>query len=109
MRTRVEHNTALRRFEIYAGADGEPDLLAGFAAYEDAGANRAFVHTEIYPRYAGQGLAKVLIAAALDATRDEGLGVLPFCAFVHRFVGKNPDYLALVPEWARERLGLPTA
>lgn len=38
----------------------------------------------------GQGLAKLLIKAALDETRDEGLGVfLPFCPFVHRYVSKN--------------------
>lgn len=104
MQTRVEHNAEQKRFEIYAD-----DLLAGFAAYENADANRAFVHTEIYPRYEGQGLAKILIKAALDATRTEGLGVLPFCPFVHRYVSNDPEYLALVPEWARERLGLVPA
>lgn len=102
--TRVEHNTDLTRYEIYVG-----DQLAGLAAYEAADANRAFVHTEIYPQYEGQGLAKVLIRGALDDTREHGLGVLPFCPFVHGFVTKNPDYLALVPAWARERLGLPAA
>ncbi|HEY5857534.1 MAG TPA: GNAT family N-acetyltransferase [Aldersonia sp.] len=102
MQTRVQDNPDLHRFEIYAD-----ESLAGFAVYEPAGANRAFVHTEIYPRHEGQGLAKILIRDALDATRDEKLGVLPFCPFVHRFVGKNQDYLALVPDWARERLGLP--
>lgn len=102
MQTRVQDNPGLNRFEIYAN-----DALAGFTVYEPSGANRAFVHTEIYPRYEGQGLAKILIREALDATLDEKLGVLPFCPFVHRFVGKNPDYLALVPTWARERLGLP--
>lgn len=103
MQIRVEHNSALERFDIFAD-----DVLAGHADYQAAGANRAFVHTEVYSRYEGQGLAKQLIKAALDATRDEGLGVLPFCPFVHRYVSKDPEYLALVPEWARERLGLPT-
>ncbi|TSE00282.1 N-acetyltransferase [Skermania sp. ID1734] len=104
MNTRVEKKAELNRFEVYVD-----DQLAGLAAYENAGSNRAFTHTEIYPRYEGQGLAKVLIAAALDQTREEKLGVLPFCPFVHRFVGKNDEYLALVPEWARDRLGLPAA
>ncbi|MBD0322678.1 MAG: N-acetyltransferase [Aldersonia sp.] len=102
MQTRVDHNKDLRRFEIFAD-----DNLAGLATYEDAGANRAFVHTEVDPQYEGQGLAKVLIKDGLDATRDEGLGVLPFCQFVNRFVSKDPQYLALVPSWARERMGLP--
>ena len=104
METRVEHNVEQKRFEIWAD-----NQLAGFATYENADANRAFVHTEIYSRYEGQGLAKILIRSALDSTRDAGLGVLPFCPFVHRFVTKEPEYLELVPKWARERLGLPTA
>jgi hypothetical protein len=103
MQTRVDHNAPEQRFEIYAD-----DALAGFATYEDAGANRAFVHTEIGSEYEGKGLAKQLIRGALDATRADGLGVLPFCPFVHRFVAKDEEYLALVPAWARERLGLPS-
>lgn len=101
MDIRVEHNTELRRFEIYAD-----NLLAGFTQYENADANRAFTHTEIYPRYEGQGLAKQLIGQALATTQADGLGVLPFCPFVHRFVSKDPELIARVPEWARERLGL---
>jgi hypothetical protein len=66
MENRVEKKTDLGRFEIYAGA-----LLAGIVTHENAGVNRAFVHTEIYPRYEGQGLVKVLIGCALDATRAQ--------------------------------------
>ena len=104
MQTRVQDNPDLHRFEIYAD-----DAPAGFAVYEPAGANRAFVHTEIDSKFEGKGLGKILVREALDATRDVKLGVLPFCPFVHRFVGKDPDYLGLVPDWARERLGLPTS
>ncbi|MBJ8342595.1 N-acetyltransferase [Antrihabitans sp. YC3-6] len=104
METRVEKNVDLNRFEIHVG-----NQIAGLAAYESAAANRAFTHTEVYPQFEGQGLAKILIKYALDATREEGLGVLPFCPFVNKYISKNPEYLDLVPEWARERLGLPTS
>ena len=87
-----------------APAGKSPARISVFAS-----ANRAFVHTEIDSAYEGKGLGKVLVREALDATRDVKLGVLPFCPFVHRYVDKNPEYLALVPDWARERLGLPTA
>lgn len=102
MQTRVQNNPDRHRFEVYAD-----DNLAGFAVYEPSGANRAFVHTEIDSQYEGKGLAKILVKEALDATRDEKLGVLPFCPFVNRFVQRNTEYLDLVPDWARERLGLP--
>lgn len=102
MDTRVEHKSELGRFEVYVG-----EREAGFTRYEDAGANRAFVHTEVYPRWEGLGLGKVLVQQALDTTAKEDLGVLPFCPFVLRFVSERPEYLRLVPEWARERFGLP--
>lgn len=102
MDTRVEHNAELNRYEIYVD-----DLLGGFVSYKPADSNRAFIHTEIYSRWEGMGLGKVLVSSALDDTREQGLGVLPFCPFVHRFITKNLDYLDLVPEWARDRLDLP--
>lgn len=102
MQTRVEHNRDVKRFVLYVD-----DSEAGYTTYREAGTNRAFTHTEIYPRFEGLGLSKVLVRAALDATRDEGLGVLPMCRNVHRFVSKRPEYLALVPADRRAELNLP--
>src|SRR5689334_22055384 len=90
------------RFEIHL--DGE---LAGFAQYRRRGELIAFIHTEIDPRFEGQGLAKQLIAGALDSARTHGLAVLPFCPFVRGYIEKNPGYLDLVPEGHREQFELP--
>ncbi|MBF6176200.1 GNAT family N-acetyltransferase [Nocardia blacklockiae] len=102
MSTDVRNNTQLDRFEIYV--DGG---LAGIAEYQDTASERALVHTEVYPRYEGQGYGRVLVQAALDASRDEGYGILPLCPMVHHFVESRPEYVALVPQWARERFDLP--
>ncbi|MFF0488963.1 GNAT family N-acetyltransferase [Nocardia sp. NPDC003482] len=98
----VSNNTEQARFELRV--DGN---LAGIAQYQDTAGERAFVHTEIYPRYEGQGYGRKLVQAALDDTRDEGFGILPLCPMVHHFVESRPQYVALVPHWARERFGLP--
>ena len=48
---------------------------------------RSFNHTEIEDGHEGQGLAGRLVSAALDATRNDGFDVLPFCPYrppVHR-------------------------
>jgi predicted GNAT family acetyltransferase len=89
------------RFEITA--DGE---LAGFTQYRRRPGLIAFVHTEIDPRYEGRGLASALIREALDASRDEGLAVLPFCPFVNAYIEKHPEYAELVPEAFREKFGV---
>ena len=100
--TEIRDNTALDRFELYV--DG---LHAGVAAYQDTASERAFVHTEIYPQFEGQGLGRLLVQSALERTAEQGFGVLPLCPMVHHFVESRPRYLAMVPYWARERFGLP--
>ncbi len=98
----VVHNEADNQFEIYVGGE-----LGGFAAYRPLGNTFSFTHTEIDEEYAGRGLGQTLVTGALDAIRERGLTVLPFCPFVRSFLLKNPEYLDLVPAKDRERFGLP--
>jgi predicted GNAT family acetyltransferase len=98
----VQNNSALDRFELLA--DG---ALAGIAEYQDTADARAFVHTEIRAGHEGHGYGRILVQQALDASWEEGFGVLPLCPLVRRFVESRPKYLALVPHWAREGFGLP--
>ncbi|MGY4098291.1 GNAT family N-acetyltransferase [Nocardia sp. R16R-3T] len=102
MSTEVRNNFALERFEIYV--DG---AIAGYAEYQDAGAERAFIRTELDPRHAGRADGRVLVQAALNASRQEGFGILPMCPLVRHFVQSQPEYIATVPQWAREKFGLP--
>ncbi|GAB2648830.1 GNAT family N-acetyltransferase [Nocardia goodfellowii] len=99
---RVRNNTQLERFEI--SVDG---ALAGWAEYQDTASERAFVHTEIQPQYAGHGYATLLVDAGLRTSRAEGFGILPMCPMVRNYVETHPEYVASVPAWARQRMGLP--
>jgi predicted GNAT family acetyltransferase len=97
----VKDNRDEGRFEVHA--DGE---LAGFTVYGSRPGLIAFVHTEIDERFEGQGLGSKLVAGALDAARDEGQAVMPFCRFVNRFIERHPDYRDLVREADRATFGL---
>ena len=68
------------RFEI--DVDGR---VVGFAEYRRRPGVIAFVHTEIDPVHDGAGLGTLLVTAALDTARAQGLAVLPFCPFVQGF------------------------
>jgi predicted GNAT family acetyltransferase len=57
------------------------------------------------PRFGGRGLGGILVRGALDAARDRGLEVLPFCPFVRGWIGRHPEYRELVPEGQRARFG----
>jgi predicted GNAT family acetyltransferase len=89
-----------RRFEI--DVDGG---VVGFAEYERSPGVIAFVHTEIDAAVGGAGLGTLLVTAALDTARAQGLAVLPFCSFVRSFIDGHREYLDLVPVERRAKFG----
>ncbi|AEF41491.1 GNAT family N-acetyltransferase [Hoyosella subflava] len=97
----VKHNAEQTRFEIWVG-----DEMAGFTEYRPRPELRAFVHTEIQDKFGGRGFAMQVIREALDATRNEGQRLLPYCPAVQKFLAKNPDYVAMVPEERRAEFDL---
>ncbi len=102
MATSIVRNEELSRFEIYL--DNE---LAGFAEFRMRGNTIVFPHTEIDPKFGGQGLGSALIQYALDDAAMKKLLVAPYCPFVSKYIGKNPDkYLFLVHEADRAKFGL---
>jgi hypothetical protein len=90
----VRHDPVAERFEI----DVEGELA--FAAYRRAGATVLFTHTEVPSRAQGRGLAALLVRAALDWARSEGLHVRPLCSYVAVYMRRHPetqDLLAPAP------------
>ena len=90
------------RFEIRVDGD-----VAGYAEYRAEGAALAFTHTVVEPAYEGQGIGSALARGALDAVRERGVQVVPYCPFIRGWIAKHPDYVDLVPEGERARFDLP--
>lgn len=59
------------------------------------------IHTEVPPALEGHGIAGKLTRFALDDARARGLEVVPACSYVAAYIRKHPEYLDLVPEYAR--------
>ena len=68
----------------------------GRADYVQRDGQRIFTHTEVSPAYQGRGLATILVAEAVHATRDAGLRIVPECSMVAGYLGKHPEYDAVV-------------
>lgn len=68
----------------------------GLVDFIDRDGRRIFPHTEIQPAYEGRGLATIVVAAALQATRDAGLRIVPSCSMVSGYIAKHPEYQPLV-------------
>ena len=79
--------TEADRFTI--AVDGRSVGLAEFA---DRDGQRVFLHTEVADGFEGRGLATILIAEALQATRDAGLRIVAVCPMVAGYVGKHHEF-----------------
>jgi hypothetical protein len=98
----VVDDVARSRFEVLV--DGE---VAGFAEYRRTPTAVSFTHTVVDPAFEGRGLGSVLARRALDAVRESGAAVLPFCPFIRAWIARHPEYLDLVPAGRRARFDLP--
>ena len=54
------------------------------------------VHTDVDPKWEGQGVGSELVRGALDDLRARGLKVRPLCPFVAAFIRRHPEYEDLV-------------
>ena len=79
------------RFSITV--DGQKAGFTQFVDHDtDRGGQRIFFHTEIDKEFGGRGLATILIRGALEATRADGLRIVPVCSMVAGFVEKNDEF-----------------
>jgi predicted GNAT family acetyltransferase len=81
----VVHNSAAGRFE--AMVDGE--LCRADYRLQD-GVMRIH-HTEVPYRLEGRGIAGRIVAKALEYARENGLQVMPACAFVRAYMRKHRE------------------
>ncbi|MGY1606583.1 MULTISPECIES: GNAT family N-acetyltransferase [unclassified Geodermatophilus] len=92
------------RFEVRVG-----ERVVGLASYHVENGTMALPHTEVDPAMGGQGLGKALVRGVLDAARERGLTVLPYCSFVRHYIQQHPDTLDLVADEDKPQFGLATA
>ena len=88
--SRVTRNDGESRYEVTI--DGSFAQLV----YRERGDRIALVHTEVPEELGGQGLAGELAQFAMDDAKARGLTVVAYCPFVRSYLGKHPEYQALV-------------
>jgi predicted GNAT family acetyltransferase len=69
--------------------------VVGIADFHLDGDRVVMPHTVVDPSRRGQGLASVLVRAALDDVRAQGRTVVPACWYVAQFLDEHPDYADL--------------
>lgn len=87
----VRDDTTEHRYE--ARLDGS---LVGVLVYAVEGDAVMLVHTEVDPEAEGRGVGSALARRALDDVRAAGRRAVPLCPFVRTWIGRHPEYAALV-------------
>ena len=87
----VIDNTAENRYELDLG-EGDMALIE----YVLGKGLVVLTHTEVPPKYEGQGIGKELVLAALEDIRRKGLLVVPQCPFVGAYIRRHPEWMDLV-------------
>ena len=88
-KTGAEATVSAAEGKYTIAVDGE---TVGLAAVADRGEQRVFYHTEVEEQFGGRGLATILVAEALAATRADGKRVVPLCPMVAAFIKKHPEF-----------------
>ncbi|WP_010204835.1 GNAT family N-acetyltransferase [Salinibacterium sp. PAMC 21357] len=88
MASEVIHDPSMHRYELLL--DG---VQVGLADYQMQDDQIVFVHTEIDPKFRGQGLGNDLARGALNLVRAESEArIVARCEFIDRFITDNPEY-----------------
>jgi len=86
----VRNNPDRSRYEAFVDGD-----LAGYSAYRDDADRRVFTHTVVDDDYEGHGVGSVLVRAALDDVRAQGISIVARCPFVAAYLDRHPEYADL--------------
>jgi predicted GNAT family acetyltransferase len=88
-KTGAEATVAAEADRFTIAVDGQ---TVGLAEYSDRDGRRTFPHTEVDRAFQGRGLATILVAEALHATRAAGLRIVPACSMVANYIDQHPEY-----------------
>lgn len=70
----------------------ENGLQAGVMAYVWAGSGKFIIdHTEVNQDFAGKGVGKKLVLAAVNYARENKMKILPLCPFAKSVFDKTPE------------------
>lgn len=101
MRTAVQDNARLSRFELYV--DGEN---AGHLQYEARQGQVWLLHTIIEQRFRRSRLDTYFLGHVLENLHKRRLAVMPFCPMVRGYLVGHPQLAALIPASERSRFRL---
>ncbi len=85
----IEHNLAEGVFLAM-----EEEKVVGRLEYEVAGQVMTIAHTYAYVQ--GRGIGRLLVVAAIDYARSEGMKIIPQCSYAKALMERNEEYRKMI-------------
>ena len=73
-----------------AAYDGERRV--GVAEFDAQDGRWVITHTEVDPAYGGQGIARKLLEALIEAARSDGAKIVPLCSYADKMMRRTDEY-----------------
>ena len=73
------------------------DIVWVTPCYPSPGADHGYDvsdYLDVDEQFGGRGIGTALVRGAVEATREEGITIVPVCSMVEGFLGKNADEFA---------------
>lgn len=86
----VNHDPVARRFLLVV--DGHEAVVD----YEHRDGTMVITHTVVPQAIGGRGIAGVLVRAALEHARGQGMKVVPQCSYAEAFMRRHGEYTDLL-------------
>ncbi|MEY3029276.1 MAG: hypothetical protein RL198_673 [Actinomycetota bacterium] len=87
MQTKVTHEAASHRFEIWLDSE-----RVGLMDYTVRPGEIHLTHTEVDPAHRGKSLAAILLRESLNQIRELNLGkVVPVCSYTVKYMELHPE------------------
>ena len=81
-----------------AAYDGEQRV--GVAEYAKENGAWVITHTEVDPAYGGQGIARKLVEALIEAARRDGAKIVPVCSYAEKMMRGKEAYADVLADRA---------
>ena len=91
-RPEIVHNAASQRFET------KVDGLLCRCDYRMHGSTMMLVHTEVPPQLEGRGIGSLLVRAAFEHAKQNGMDVLPVCSYARTWAERHPEVTSLLAQ-----------
>jgi predicted GNAT family acetyltransferase len=75
--------------------------LAGVVTFQVTGPIIVYTHTEVDPRFEGEGTGSLLARAVMDDARSRNRTVVPMCPFLAEWLERHHEYDTIVARSTR--------